>query len=130
MQAARTEIIQHPSDLMIGDAFDCFRINYNFAKNNQIGDIFTHFAITISDWVSQLLKIRNLVVFKINHQRFFVGLFVKSVPQRVQNSECTTNDFFGFHHMNPISFICVHPVNLWLNFFRRVKARPAGGGGP
>ena len=32
------------------------------------------------------------------------------------HSKSTTDDDLGLFYMNPISTICVHPVNLWFDF--------------
>jgi hypothetical protein len=51
------------------------------------------------------------------------------MPQSIQNGKRTADNSLRLHHMNPISSICIHPVHLWLNFFKRAEARRVGGGG-
>jgi hypothetical protein len=50
------------------------------------------------------------------------------MTQRIVNGKRATDDKLGLFNMNPISSICVHPVNLRLVFFMPAAARRVVGG--
>lgn len=107
---------------MIGDSINGFGIYDHLSENNQIGNVFADFLASVGNWVASLLGIRNLVIFEIYDKCFFIRFLMKSMPKSIQYGKRTTDNFLGFHHMNPISSICVHPVNLWLYFFFKPTA--------
>jgi len=51
---------------MIRDSIDCFGINHNFSENNQIGNIFPYFRVSVNDWIARLLSERNFMISKID----------------------------------------------------------------
>jgi hypothetical protein len=129
LKACGSEIVEHATDLMLGDAFDGFSIDDDLPKHNQVGNVFTHLGVPIDNRESFLLTKRNVMEQEVYDQGFFIRLFMITVAKRVEHSERATDDPLSFHHMNPFSSICVHPVHLWLNFFKRATVRPAASAG-
>lgn len=114
---------------MIRDTIYGLGINHYLSKNDKIRNVFSNFGISIKDRVACLLIERNFMMSKIDDKSLLIRFFMIPMPQSIQDSKSTTDNPFGFHHMNPISSICVHPVNLWLNFFKLATGRQVRGGG-
>ncbi len=114
---------------MTRDTINGLAINHHLSKNDKIRNVFSNFGITIKNRVAGLLIERNFMMSKIDDKSLLIRFFMIPMPQSIQDSKSTTNNWFGFHHMNPISSICVHPVNLWLNFFKQATGRRVVGGG-
>lgn len=129
LKACCTKIIQHPTDFVIRDALYRLGINNDFSENNEIGNILTHFRVSIVNRETCLLRVWDVVMAKIDDQRLFIRLFVKAMSQRIQDGKGATDDPLGLAYINPISSICVHPVNLWFYFFRPATDHPAGADG-
>ena len=129
MKTSGTQVVQHPADFVIGDSINGFCINNYLSKYNKVGNIFPHFGISVNDRIARLLNERDAMKPEVNHKSLLIGLFMVSMSHSIQNGKRTADDSLGLRHMNPISSICVHPVNLWLNFFKPAMARRVGGGG-
>jgi hypothetical protein len=129
LKSSGSEIIEHPTDFMIGDSINGFGVNDNLSENNEIRNVFPDFYVTVMKWKSALLLKRNSLIPEFNGKRFLIGFFMKSMTQSIVNGKRATDNDLGLFDMNPISSICVHPVHLWLNFFMRAKARRVAGGG-
>ena len=123
LETGHAKIIQHPPDFVIGDALDGLGIDDYFSENDQIGNVFTDFVIAVMDRKAGLLDKWNSKIPELHDHRFLIRLFMKSMPQRIQDSERAADDPLRFKNMNSISSICVHPVHLWLIFFKPAAAR-------
>lgn len=68
---------------MIGDTINGFGINHNLSENNQIGNVFSDFGISVNDRVTRLLIERNIMIPEIDDQYLLVGLFMVSMSQGI-----------------------------------------------
>ena len=123
------KVVQHPADFVIRNSINRFGIHHNLSEYNKIGNVFSDFGIPVNDWIARLLSERNIVIPEIDNKSLLIGLLMVSMPHSIQNGKRTADNSLGLCHMNPISPICVHPVNLWLNFFRPATDRQVGGVG-
>lgn len=129
LDACRAEIVEHTAHFVIGDSVNGFGIDDDLAENNEVRNVFPDFDLAVVNGEASLLGKRNPLKPKFNCERLLVRLFMKAMTQRIMNGKRATNDKLGLFDMNPISSICVHPVDLWLEFFKPARARRVGGGG-
>jgi len=61
LKAGGTKVIQHPSHFMIGNSVNGFCFNNDLSKNHKIGNVFSHFNVSIMDWICRLLSNRDLL---------------------------------------------------------------------
>ena len=120
-QSGCLEIIQHLADFVIGDALNDFRVNDHLAEGDQVGNVFRNLLVTVYDRVAGLLKIRDATILKLNDHGIFVGLFVITVADIIQNGKRATDDGVGFLLA---WVICVHLRPSAVNFlFIQEEAR-------
>ena len=61
LKAGGTKVIQHPSHFMIGNTVNGFCFNNDLFKNHKVGNVFSHFNVSIMDWICCLLSKRDLL---------------------------------------------------------------------
>ena len=124
-----TEIVEHAAHFVIGDSINGFGVDDHFPVNNEVWNIFSYFHIAIMNGKPALLGKRNALKSKFNRERLLVRLLMKTMTQRIMNGKRATNNGCRLFDMNSISSICVHPVYLRLDFFKREAGRLVVGGG-
>ncbi len=82
---ADTKIVQHLATFMICYTANNFGINDDIPVCNEIGDILSHFDISVQDRKPLLLRVFNTTVRKFDNERIFIGFFMKSMSQTIEH---------------------------------------------
>jgi hypothetical protein len=128
LEAGGAEVIEHAAHFMIGDPINGLGIDDDFAINDEVWNVFPDFDFTVVNGESALLGKWNPLKPEFNRERLLIGLFMETVTQCIVNGKGATDYHLGLLDMNPISSICVHPVNLRLDLFMPAAARRVVGG--
>ena len=87
-----SKVVQHLSAFVVRDTIDNFCVDDNRTERNQIWNEFTDAMAFVINRKARLLLIRYFLQSEFNSQRILVQLFIKPMPQRVQNFKGASND--------------------------------------
>jgi len=96
MQAADSEVIQHLSSLLVGQAINHLRIDYDLVEYDQIWNEFADVSALVHDRKTGLLYERDTTPVEFDRKGALVRLLQQAMTEGVMDLECTRDDWPRF----------------------------------